>query len=295
MGWCHYQGRDGNCDHTNVIGSKCCPGIEKNHLFALEKGHIADEERAMREQLLDDLGITSQGTASTKKLREDLLETKIVERKKNINKGKKGIAAVYETYAATVFKHDIKWCRCHMLPSDILPGQRPGSLTWNEGFRLYSQQYIKNHSDSIRPAPKQNRASLTPLAKNLLDETSTMLDRIGDLIAQVSQLKLDVQAKEKEIKTLEANKSQEIQQLEWQHSEEIKSIEEEHARILESMTAVAQNNYAHAHLWKATAEQLQERELNICETQNDMRMALKTIENVYMRSNTPIPWDHTLP
>jgi hypothetical protein len=89
-----------------------------------------------------------------------------VQLKKNKNKGTK-LAAVYETYAATVFKHDIKWCRCHMLPSDILPGQRPGSLTWNEGFRLYSQQYIKNHSDSTRPAPKQNPASLTPLAKNM--------------------------------------------------------------------------------------------------------------------------------
>jgi hypothetical protein len=296
MGWCHYQGSDGNCNHTNEHGLECCPDIEKAHLFLLKGGGVADEERVMREQLLDDLGIITSGNSATKALRIKLLETEVRSMKKNIHKGKRNVSAEYEYYDATIFKHDIKWCRCHMLPSDIIPGQRVGTLTWKEGFRLYSQKYKKQVAPPERPSPKQDPSSFTPLAQSLRSETDDMQQRITSLVQQVSELKVTIQVKENNLKNLEEEKAKLCKQLETQSLElqEKKTLDEQHAQTLTTVSTIARNNYEQALLWKATAQQAQERELSVCETQHDMRQTLKTIENEYQKNKTAMPWDHTI-
>ena len=80
MGWCHYQDKDGNCDHGNDAnkGDVCCPGLLKHHLFKIPKSEVTADAIALREQLLDDLGIKSNGTAEDKLLRCSLLDTEMV-------------------------------------------------------------------------------------------------------------------------------------------------------------------------------------------------------------------------
>ena len=76
-----------------------------------------------------------------------------------------------------------------MLPEDIQEGQREGSFTYVPGMRLYSQAYIKSKATPERAAPKQNPVSFTPLAACLHEETVAQLDRITDLMSQVTLLK----------------------------------------------------------------------------------------------------------
>ena len=78
---------DGNCEHGTVAnkGDACCPGLLKHpNLFQIPKSEVtAADAIALREQLLDDLGINSNGTEADKLLRCSLLETEMVMKKVN--------------------------------------------------------------------------------------------------------------------------------------------------------------------------------------------------------------------
>ncbi len=293
MGWCHYQA-DGNCTHSDEDGKDCCEGIEKPHLFRLYKGAPVDEERDTRELLLDDLGIKNSGTPDDKILRAFLLETesKVVKRNKNI--GLKNTKAEYERVTISVFKHEIKWCRCHMLPTDIIPGKREGSLTWKVGFRIYSRRFIENQQAPIRPPNKKLPASLTPLAGALLSETSDMQDRILNLCNKLRDITLELQQVQKESDSAAALANKKYDDLVKQHDLEKERMRLLHAQELATVEAEKRNYYEQCILWKATAGALREKELDVCATQHDMRSALATIENEYKLQQRPMPWDACL-
>lgn len=294
MGWCHYQGSDGNCTHSDLEGQDRCPGSIKNHLLKIRRGQVAnDDGMKMRSVLLDDLGIKSSGTSEDKKLRQFLLEVEDVEKKVNINKGAPvKMPAEYAIIMVSVFKHDIKVCRCHMLEKDIIPGHQAGTLTYREGFRIYSQAYIKNHvEESLRPAPKQNPASLTPLAQSLLQQTDSQLGVIESLQKQLSELTLILKNKDAERVQMEMQAARQMVELEKQKEEQLKRLAEHHKHELEFVKQKMLQCASQAQLYKAMAGEALDREKNIDQTYQDMRSAFLSLENEYEKLGQSIPYD----
>ena len=314
MGWCHCQNSDGNCDHSNDKSKKGCPPIdsrwqvnkeieswarsEVHHLFVLANEEVTLESLMNREKILDDLGIRHSGTADDVKLRNKLLQFHEVIEKININKGKKRLKAEIVDTLVKRFSHEIRFCRCHMLPTDIIPGQRNGSCTYTNivTLRLYTKSYLRNLMPAERTLPKNQRETLTPLATHYLKEADEMLGVIKKLKEELAEVKHQLAAciAEKntymELANARSQSIKEIETLKATHEEEKTTFQKRLANSEETKVKFIKE----ALFWKEIAQKYQESESKVSEGYHEIRLALGTLEGKAKKDGSAITYEAKL-
>jgi hypothetical protein len=151
------------------------------------------DTRPQRVQLLKDANVAEKSEKG-----QSFLATQAV-------KGKKG-----KTYLQ--FVREMAVCSCHVLPEDVEPGVRRGSLRLKPTARLHSLKFLQEHAASSRPNPFVAGTGFNTTAQKFLEESQhynarvlALEKEVQDLIAQRQHSATYISELEEEVNVLQTD------------------------------------------------------------------------------------------